>query len=138
MKDRSFEIAINPKYDGYQKGLASKVCKFFDKKTESGASFNEELSQELHKPVIKKFTRSRVYTRFTDDIWAAELAEMLSLSCKNQDAEYLLSIIDVFIKYARVQSFKDKKEKTALYGFIEVVDESNRKPNRLLWVDQEK
>ena len=53
MKDGAYEIAINPKYDSYQRGLASMVCKFFDKKTGSGASVNEDLAQELHKPVIK-------------------------------------------------------------------------------------
>ena len=46
MKDRPYEIAINPNYDGYQKGLASMVYKFFDKKTGSGANVNEVLPQE--------------------------------------------------------------------------------------------
>ena len=32
LKDKSFEIASNPKYDGYQRGLASMAYKFFDKK----------------------------------------------------------------------------------------------------------
>ena len=54
MKDRAYEIAINPKYDGYQRGLASMVYKFFDKKTELRVSLNEELAKELDKPLIKK------------------------------------------------------------------------------------
>ena len=53
---------------------------FFDKKTGSGASVNKHLAEELHKPVIKKFKGSKVYARFIDDIWAADLAEMGSLS----------------------------------------------------------
>ena len=59
LKDRAYEIAINPKYDGYQRVLANMVYKFFDKKTGSGAgaSVNEELAQELHKPVIQKLKR---------------------------------------------------------------------------------
>ena len=54
------------------------VYKFFDKKKESGAKarVNVELAQELHKPVIRKFKRMKVYTRFKDNIWAADLAEM--------------------------------------------------------------
>ena len=44
------------------------VCKFFDKKTGSGASVNEELPEELHKPVIKKFKRRKFYARFKDNI----------------------------------------------------------------------
>ena len=55
--------------------LASMVYKFFDKKTGSEASVNEELPQESHKPVIKKLKRRRVYARFKDNIWAASLAE---------------------------------------------------------------
>ena len=49
-------------------------------------SVNEELAQELHKPVIKKFKRGKVYARFQDNIWAADLAEMTSFSSKNWSA----------------------------------------------------
>ena len=37
LRDKAFDTAKNPKYDGYQKGLASMVYKFFDKKTAGGA-----------------------------------------------------------------------------------------------------
>ena len=84
MKERAYETARNPKHDGYQKGLARMVYKFFDKKTGSRASVNEELVQELHKTVIKKFKRRRVYLRFKGNTWAADLAEMGSLSWKNR------------------------------------------------------
>ena len=47
LKDRAYEIARNPKHDGYPRGLVSMVYKFFDKKTGSGASVNEDLAQEL-------------------------------------------------------------------------------------------
>ena len=74
MKNRAYEIAINSKYDSYQRGLANKVYKFFDKKIGSGvasnrgANVNEKLAQELHKPVIRKFSRRKVYASFKDDI----------------------------------------------------------------------
>ena len=64
LKDRAFEIASNPKYDGYQRGLASMVYKFFDKKSASlnkskGSGIvnetNCQLANELHKPIIRKF-----------------------------------------------------------------------------------
>ena len=54
LKDRAHEIAKNWKYDGYQRASASMFYKFFDKKTGSGVSVNEQLAEELHKPVIKK------------------------------------------------------------------------------------
>ena len=46
MKDRAYEIAENPKYDGFKRGLTSMVYTLFDKKTGSGAiaSLNEELA----------------------------------------------------------------------------------------------
>ena len=105
------------------------------KKTGSGISENEQLAKELHKPVIKKFKRRKVYAIFKGNIWAADLAEMESLSSKNKNVKYLLCVIDNFTKYAWVKPLKDKKGKTVLNAFIEIVTESNRKPNKF-WVDQ--
>ena len=116
-------------YDGYQRALASMVYKFFDKKTGSRISVNEQLAEELHKPVSKKFKRRKVYAKFKDNIWAADLAGMESLCVK-----YLLCVIDVFTRYVWVKPLKDKKDKTVLNPFIEIVNESNRKPNKL-WID---
>ena len=70
------------------KRISKIVYKFFDKKTGSrvtatrkaGVSANEQLAQELHKPVTKEFKRRRVYARFKDNIWPAGLAEMESFS----------------------------------------------------------
>ena len=64
MRDKAFKIANNPEYDGYQRGLASMVYKCFDKKSEgSGIKSmpNQQLANELHKSIIKKFKRRRVY-----------------------------------------------------------------------------
>ena len=90
LKDRAYEIARNRGYDGYQRALASMVYKFFDKKTGSGASVNEQLAEEVHKQVTKKFKRRKVYARFKDNIWAADLAEMESLSSKNKNVKYFV------------------------------------------------
>ena len=57
------------------------------------------------------------------------------LSSKNENVKYLLCVIGVFTKYAWVKPLKDKKGKTVLNYFIEIVNESNRKLNKL-WVDQ--
>ena len=123
--------------DGYQRALATMVYKFFDKKAGSGIRVNEQLAKELRKPVIKKFKRRKVYARFKDNIWAEDLAEMESFSSKNKNVKYLLCVIDVFTNYAWVKPSKDKKSKPVLNAFIEIVNESNRKPNKL-WVDQGK
>ena len=81
-----------------QRALASMVYKFCDKKTRSGIRVNEELANELHKPLIKKINRRKVYKRFKDNIWAADLADMESLPTKNESAKYLLCVVDVFNK----------------------------------------
>ena len=84
-KDKTFKIAGDPKYDGYQRGLASLVYNIFDKKS---ASFNKskgngiatslanksadepnyQLANELHKPIIKKNKNKIVYSGFKDNI----------------------------------------------------------------------
>ena len=49
------------------------VYKCFDKKkTSSSVSVNEELPEELHKRIMEKFQKKRVYARFRDIIWAAD------------------------------------------------------------------
>ena len=79
------------------------VYKFFDKKTGSGINVTEQIAEELHKPVIKRFKRRKVYARFKDNIWAADLAEMGSFSSKNKNVKNLLYVIDIFNKYTCIK-----------------------------------
>ena len=67
LRDKEYNIASNPKYDSYQRGLASMVYKFFDKKSVGSGintikSSSSILADELHKPIIKKFERRKVYS----------------------------------------------------------------------------
>ena len=97
LRDKAYDIASNPEYDGYQRGLASMVYKFFDKKS-MGSGIKKDttksssliLADELHKPVIKKFNKRKVYSQFKDNIWGVDLADMQSLSKKNKGIKYLL------------------------------------------------
>ena len=72
LRDKAFEITSNPKHDGYQRGLASMVYKFFDKKSAKGIGINtisnQQLADELHKPIIRKFKRRKVYSSFKENI----------------------------------------------------------------------
>ena len=110
LRDKGFKIASDPKYDGYQRGLASMVYKFFDKKS-SGSGItngsNYQLANELHKAIIKKFKKRRVYSSFRDNIWSIDLADMQSLSKYNKGVKYLFCVIDLFSKYAWVIPLKD-------------------------------
>ena len=80
LKGKAFEIANNPKYDGYQRGLVSMVYKFFDKISEGSAIKNEikqdqQLANELYKPIIRKLKKRKLYSFFEDNIWGVDLAE---------------------------------------------------------------
>ena len=138
--DKAYDIASNPKYDGYQRGLASMVYKFFDKKS-TGRGFKKLknsssiLADELHKPIIRKFDKRKVYSQFKDNIWGVDLADMQSLSRKKKGIKYLLCAIDLYSKYAFVIPLKDKKEISIANAFNKITKQSNRKPNKI-WVDQ--
>ena len=133
--DKAFNIAKNLKYEGYQRGLASMVYRCFDKKTASGAVKNEELAEELHKPIIRKFEKRKGYSSSIDNIWNAALAGMQLISKFNKGIRFLLCVIDIFSKYAQVIPLKDKNGITITYAFQKILDESNRKPNDI-WVDK--
>ena len=151
-KNKAFDIAKDPKYDGYQKGLASMVYKFFDskvaspdKKSEgSGAKHvntklipqYEQLADELHKPIIRKIKKRKVYSAFKDNIWGADLADMQLLSKYHKGIRFLLCVIDIFSKYAWVVPLKDKKGTSIVKAFQSILKQSNsRKPNKI-WVDK--
>ena len=110
LKNRASNIAKDPKYDGYQRGLASMGYKFFDKKICTKlAPQNQQLAEELHKPIIRKFDKRKVHAAFKDNIWGADLADMQLLSKYNKEIRFLLCVIDIFSEYAWVVPLKDKK-----------------------------
>ena len=140
LRDKAYDIASNPEYDGYQRGLASMVYKFFDKKSiGSGIATTKPsssiLADELHKPIIRKFNKRKVYSQFKDNTWGVDLADMQSLSRKNKGIKYILCAIDLYSKYAFVIPLKDKKGISIVHAFNKIIKQSNRKPNKI-WVDQ--
>ena len=139
LKNKAFDIVKDPKYDGYQRGLASMVYKFFDKKSKGSGvklmSQNKQLANELHKPIIRKFEKRRVYATFKDNIWGVDLADMQLLSKYNKGIRSLLCVIDIFSKYTWVVPLKDKKGTSIVKAFQIILKQSNRKPNKM-WVDK--
>ena len=59
-------------------------------KKDTSKSSSLILADELHKPVIKKFNKRKVYSQFKDNIWGADLADMQSLSKKKKKIFYVL------------------------------------------------
>ena len=117
------------------------VYKFFDWKVSgSGAKLipkKEQLANELHKPIIRKFKKRKVYSTLKDNIWGVDLADMQLLSKYNKGIRFLLCVIDIFSKYAWVVPLKDKKGISIVKAFQSILKQSNssRKPNKI-WVDK--
>ena len=115
------------------------VYKFFDSKvSRSGAKLllqNAQLANELHKPIIKKFGKRKVYSTFKDSICGVDLADMQLFSKYNKGIRFLLRVIDIFSKYAWVVPLKDKKGISIVKAFQIILKQSNQKPNKI-WVDK--
>ena len=131
-RDKAFKIGSDQKYDDYQKGLASVVYRFFDKKSQvSGLNNNNnkeniQLADELHKPIIRKFKKRKVYSSFRDNIWGADLADMQLLSKFNKGFRFLLCVIDIFSRHAWVIPLKDKKGISIVNAFQKILNDSKR------------
>ena len=128
LRDEAFSIAKNPKYDEYQRGLASMVYQFFDKKFSDGGVeianlLNQESAKELYKPIIRKFNKQNIQWSFMDNIWGVGLAEM--------------QLIKEFVFYYALLIFplKDKKVIIITNTFKKILEESRCKPNKI-WVDE--
>ena len=95
------------------------VYKFFDKKSKGGGIANTEIKQnlqldeELYKPIIRKFQKIKVYSGF----------------------RFSLCVIDIFSKYAWFIPLKDKKGVSIVKAFQKILDQPERKPNKI-WVDK--
>ena len=121
------------------------IYTFFDKNTmgsgmvgsSSLESINEnlKLANELHKPIIGKFNKRKVYSSFKDNIWGVDLADMQLLSKFNKGIKYLLCIIDLFSKYAFVVPLKDKKGISIVNAFQSILNKSKKKTKKI-WVDK--
>ena len=142
LRDKAFNIAKNPKYDGYQRGLASMVYKFFDKKS-AGRGVNMQannkrpldLAEELHKPLLENLKEEQ-FIQDLNNIWAADLADMQLMSMFNKRFRFLLCVVDIFSKYAWVVPLKDKRSVSIVNAFQKILTVSNRKPNKI-WVGKE-
>ena len=135
LRDKAFNIAKNPKYDGYQRRLAPMFYKFFDKIDNIEVKHNEQLAKELHRPIVRNFKKRTVCSGFRDNIWGADLADMQLISKFNKGFRFLLCVIDIFSKKAWVVLLKDKKGVSIVDAFHNILDDSNRKPNKI-WIDK--
>ena len=122
-----------------KEGLLLWFTNFLINKTAgSGIKMNankERLAEELHKQIVRKCEKRTVYSGFKDNIWSADLADMQLISKFNKGFRFLLCVIDIFSKYAWVVPLKDKKGVSIVDAFQKILNDSNRKPNKI-WVDK--
>ena len=83
---------------------------------------NQQLPEELHKPIIRKFKKRCLYSSFKENIWGADLADIQLISKYNNGIRFLLCVIDIFSKYVCVVSLKDKKCIAITNAFQKILD----------------
>ena len=96
---------------------------------------NQQLANGLHKPIIMKFKKRKVYSFFKDNIWGVDLADMQLISKYNKGIRYLLCAIDLFSKHAFVVPLKDIKGVSIVNSFQSILDSSKINPNKI-WAGQ--
>ena len=116
------------------------VYKFFDKETSGNGVKNEnmsdqQLAEELHKPIIRKIKKRKLYSIIIGNICSTDLADMQLISKLSKGFRILLCVIDIFSKYTWVIPLKDKKAITITNAFQKILKESNRKPK--IWVNKD-
>ena len=103
-----------------------------------GIEWTDELTDELHKPVRRKFRKRTVYAQGVDEIWAADLVDMQYYSIANKGFKYILMIIDVFSKYGWAIPIKNKSGPEIVRAFTELWDNEGQNPPKFLWTDKGK
>ena len=118
------------------------IYKFFDKKSAAHADIAKEsrtknnfkptpqLADELHKSIIRKFERHKLYSSFIDNIWGTDLDDM-KLSWYNKGTCFFICAIDVWSKYECVVPFKDKSDETINKAFQKMIKYSNCRPKKI-------
>ena len=119
LKDRAFRIASNSNCDGYQRGLASVVYKFFDNRPSGSGIVNEpnyQLANEFHKPIVRKLKKINVYSSFTDNILRVDLADMHWVKIRKGSSIYFEQLI-YLVNVRGLFLLKTKKQLVLLMHF---------------------
>ena len=98
-------------------------------------SQNQQLAEELHKPIIKKFKKRKVQSTYKDNVWGADLADMQLIRKYNRGVRFLLCVLDIFSIYAWIAPLKDKKVASIVAAFQSILEQSHRQPNKI-WIDK--
>ena len=103
----------------------------------------QNLANELHRPIRRRFPKRKVISYGIDNIWAADLVEMGKFSKWNKGIKYLLMVTDVFSKFGWIRPLKDKRGQTVADAFRSIFRERAKRAKRaparkpkMLWSDK--
>ena len=138
LPDKAFGIARNPKYSRYQCELAKMVYKCFDKETSGSGIKNEnvahkELTEELHKPIIREIDKRKLYSAFIGNVWGEDLADMQFISNLITTLDFYCVLLIFIANMHALFVWKVKEGITITNIFQKVLGESNCTPNKT-WV----
>ena len=107
--NKAFKIASDPICNRYERGFASLIYKFFDKRFKSSgikSMSNQQLAEELHKLFNRIFFLKNAYSSFKDNVWGVYLADIQFISKYNKGIRFLLCVNDLFSENAWVVALK--------------------------------
>ena len=93
--------------------------------------WTDQLAEELHRPVVRRFPKRREVVRGIDEIWAADLVDMQSFAKDNDGFKLLLAVLETFSKYGWIVPLKDKTGKSRVDDFAKILESSGRKPGKV-------
>lgn len=92
---------------------------------------NQE-AYSLHKPVRRRFQRNHVVSAGIDDVWMADLMDMVKYAEWNQGYKYILLVIDTFSKYVWLRPLRRKTGEDVADAFADLFKSSGRTPAKLM------
>lgn len=93
------------------------------------------VAEEIHRPARRNYETRMVIVNNKDTTWGADLADMGTWKAENNGHNQILTVIDVFTRYAWAVALKSKEAGEVRDAFDKIVKESGRKPKHL-WTDQ--
>lgn len=91
----------------------------------------QQNSYTLHKPARRNITRNKVIVFAVDEVWQMDLCDMQNIKQYNDDAKYILTVIDVFSKKGFARVLTDKRGETVLKAFKNIIETEGRSPVRV-------
>lgn len=95
------------------------------------SKIKREVVEELHKPARVNFVRRHVIIKGLDELFQADLVEMIPYARINRCFKYILVVIDVFSKFLWTRAIKNKTGRDVSAAMKDIFNKSNRIPKNV-------